>query len=309
MNTKSKTTLQVIAGILFVTVVAAGLVIILDKKAEIQQLNVQNAGLTTTLQERDSLVNELAGTFDEIEKNLTFVREKRGQLTIASAEGNKSRNETIVEDIRLMNEMLIESSKKIEDLEKKLKSSGVEIKSFRNKIAALNQSIQEQESQIQMLTAELELRNTQIAEKDHKISEMDQQMVVMQDDLKSKTDTITVKSQMIEKRDNDLNKAYFVSGSYKELLDKGVIEREGGFLGLGKGKDIKDNVSATLFSQLDQRTAQTIPLHSKKVHLITEHPDSSYQLVYENDQIAYLQIEDPAEFWKLSRYLVVETRK
>ena len=172
MNTKSNTTLQVIAGILLLAVVAAGLKIILDNKSEIRQLSARNEGLNSTLNERDSLVNEMAGTFDEVEKNLTFVREKRGQLTLASAEGNKSRNETIVEDVRLMNEMLTESSRKIEELDKKLKASGIEIKSFRNKIAVLNKSIEEQENNIRLLAAELEQRDLRIAD-------MNQQITVM----------------------------------------------------------------------------------------------------------------------------------
>lgn len=302
METKTKTILQIIAGIVFLAVVVIGLTIIFDNKAQMEQLNAQNLNLNTTIHERDSLVNEMASTFDEIEKNLTFVREKRGQLTLATAEGNKTQKEILVEDIRLMNEMLMESSKKIEDLDKKLKASGFEIKSFKNKIAELNKNILEQDNNIKMLTAELEQR-------DYRIAEMDNQIAVMHTDILSKSDTISIKSQIIEVKDNELNKAYFVTGSYRELLDKGVIKREGGFLGLGKSKDLKDDPNENYFSELDQRTTQSLPIHSKKAHLITEHPDSSYQFIYENDQVAYLQIEDPSEFWKLTRYLVVETRK
>ena len=188
MNTKSKTTLQVIAGILLLAVVAAGLKIILDNKSEIRQLSARNEGLNSTLHERDSLVNEMAGTFDEVEKNLTFVREKRGQLTLASAEGNKSRNETIVEDVRLMNEMLTESSRKIEELDKKLKASGIEIKSFRNKIAVLNKSIEEQENNIRLLAAELEQRDLRIADMDQQITVMKEDMAVMQEDIISRAE-------------------------------------------------------------------------------------------------------------------------
>jgi hypothetical protein len=302
METKTRTILQIIAGILFLTVVGIGLTIILDKKAQVEQLSTRNANLNTTIQERDSLVSDMAGTFDEIEKNLTFVREKRGNLTLTTAEGNKTKKEILVEDIRLMNEMLKESSKKIEELDKKLKSTGFEIKSFKNKIAELNKNILEQENNIKLLTAELEQR-------DVKIAEMDNQIAVMHTDILSKSDTISIKSQIIEGKDNELNKAYFVSGSTRELLEKGVIRREGGFLGLGKSKDLKDDPNETYFSELDQRTTQSLPIHSKKAHLITEHPDSSYKFIFEDDQVAYLQIEDPSEFWKLTRYLVVETRK
>jgi uncharacterized coiled-coil protein SlyX len=302
METKTKTILQIIAGIVFLAVVVIGLTIIHDKKTQVELLNSRNAGLNTTIRDRDSLVNEMTTTFDEIEKNLTFVREKRGQLTLATTEGNKTYKELLVEDIRLMNEMLVQSSKKIDELDKKLKASGFEIKSFKNKIAELNNNIIEQDNNIKQLTAELEKR-------DYKIAEMDNQITVMQTNISSKSDTISIKSQIIEEKDNELNKAYYVAGTKKELLEKGVIMREGGFLGLGKDKDLKDDPNEKYFSELDQRTTQALPIHAKKAHLITEHPDSSYKFILENDQVAYLQIEDPSEFWKLSRYLVVETRK
>ena len=293
METKKKTMLQIIAGILFLAVVVVGLIIIFDKKEQVEQLNARNADLNTTIQVRDSLVNDLANTFDEIEKNLTFVREKRGQLTLATTEGNKSQKEILVGDIKLMNEMLIESSKKIEELDKKLKSSGIEIKSFKNKIAELNKNIIEQDNSIKLLTAELEQRNYKIAEMDQQMAVMNNQISEMQTDIVSKSDTISVKSQIIEVKDNQLNKAYFVTGTYRELLERGVIQREGGFLGLGKGKDLKEDPNVSYFSELDQRTAQSLPIHSKKAHLITEHPDSSYEFIYENDQVAYLKSRIP----------------
>jgi len=229
-------------------------------------------------------------------------------MTLDTREGSVNKKEELVADIKLMDQMLIESSAKIDELEKKLKASGIEIKSFRNKIAQLNKSIAEQENSIKQLTAELEAR-------DFKITEMDKSIVVLKSDIVSKADTISQKSQIIAdkeeiivNKDNELNKAYFVSGTPKELKEKGIIDKEGGFLGLGKSTDIKENINEQNFTELDQRATMTFPIHAKKAEVISEHPDNSYQFVYENDQIAYLQIEDPAEFWKLTKYLVVEKR-
>jgi hypothetical protein len=42
--------------------------------------------------------------------------------------------------------------------------------------------------------------------------------------------------------------------------------------------------------------------------VISEHPVSSYSLVEENGQIAYLQIDNPEEFWKISKYAVIEVK-
>lgn len=308
MEKEKKISISILAGIAMLVVVVAGLVIILTSSNRIVHLKRQNSELNQSIQVRDSLVNEMTGTFDEIENNLTFVRNRRGQLTMASQEGTVNKKEALIADIKLMDQMLTESSVKIDELEKKLKDSGIEIKSFRNKIAQLNKSITEQDNSIKQLTAELEAR-------DYTITEMDKSIVVLKNDIASKTDTIIQKSQIIANKeeiivnkDNEMNKAYFVSGTSRELKEKGIIDKEGGFLGLGKSSDVKENINEQNFTELDKRTTLTLPINAKKAEVISEHPDNSYQLVYDNDQVAYLQIEDPAEFWKITKFLVVEKR-
>jgi hypothetical protein len=63
----------------------------------------------------------------------------------------------------------------------------------------------------------------------------------------------------------------------------------------------------SLFAEIDVTETKTIPVNSKSVKLITEHPTGSYQLVRENENlISYIEIKDPAEFWRISKYAVVE---
>jgi uncharacterized coiled-coil protein SlyX len=250
----------------------------------------------------------MTATFDEIERNLTFVRDKRSQLSIISTEQSKEKKDLLVADIKLMNEMLVQNSIKIEELDKKLKASGFEILSFKNKIAKLNTDIVEQNNSIKQLSSDL-------AKRDSKIAEMRVEVVSLKNENSAKDDSINLKSQVIAAReqvivtkDNELNKVYYISGTAKELKEKGIIQKEGGFLGLGRNTDLNRSVGKQSFSELDQRTDLKIPIFAKKVEVITEHPDSSYQLIYQDNQVAYLQIEKPAEFWKLTKYLVVEKR-
>ena len=105
-----------------------------------------------------------------------------------------------------------------------------------------------------------------------------------------------------------MHKAYYASGSYKELKEKGVLAKEGGFLGLGQNTTLSSNVDNEDFTQIDITKTDTIPVHSKKVELITEHPKGSYKLVENNGEISYLAIENPSEFWRLSKYMVIETK-
>jgi hypothetical protein len=290
-----------------VVIVIAGIVIY-NNKSQIDELSNQNADLNMSIQERDSLVNEMTSTFDEIEENLTFIREKRSQLVLDQSEGTEDQKKALVADIKLMNEMLEESSKKIDELEQQLKSSGIEIKSFRNKIAKLNENILEQDKNIQMLKTELEQRDYQIAEMDLQIEKMDSQMVVLETDLAVKVDSIHKANNIISEQDSELNKAFFASGSFDELAQNGVLTKEGGFLGIGKSKTIKEDFNETYFTELDRRNTNYFPLFVKKAKIITEHPDSSFRFIEEDNLITYLEIENPEEFWKLSKYAVVETK-
>jgi len=296
---------RIIAGVLFLAVVVAGSIFFFNNRNRISELNQQNADLNSTIRLRDSLVNVMATTFDEIERNLTFIRDKRGQLSLANSEGSKEKKDIMVADIKLMNEMLEQNSLKIEELDQKLKASGVEIQSFKNKIARLNADILDQNNNIQLLTADLEKRDYQIAQMNLQVINLKNENSAKEDSIIMNRQMIVDKEKIIESKDNEMNKAYFISGTPKELVDKGVIQRDGGFLGLGRKNDLKNTVDQQDFSELDQRTALRLPVFSKKAELITEHPDSSYQFIYQDNQIAYIQIEDPAEFWKLTKYLVV----
>lgn len=308
MKTEKTPSGIIITGVLALAIVIAGSVFLYKNNIRITQLNTQNADLNTTIRVRDSLVNVMTSTFDEIENNLTFIRNKQGKLSLASTERSRDKKDILVADIKLMNEMLEQNSIRIEELDKKIKASGIEIQSFKNKIAQLNKDITEQNISIQQLTADLEKR-------DYKIAEMNLQVMKLKSDNSAKEDSIRIKSQVIaakeniiEAKDNELNKVYYIAGTPKELKEKGVIQREGGFLGLGKATDLKNDIDNQYFSELDQRTAMMLPIFSKKAEVITEHPDSSYQFIYEDNQIAYLQIENPSEFWKLTKYLVVEKK-
>lgn len=308
METERKSVIISIAVVLFLLVVLASGLLIFKSKTQIEQLTLQNENLSTTIEVRDSLVNEMTNTFDEIERNLTFVRSKRDQMISVPQEGGKNSKEIMVADIKLMNEMLEESSKKIEELDKKLIASGAQIKSFKNKIAQLTKNIEEQDNLIQQMKAELE-------DRDYKISEMDKTIVQLKGDIAQKDDSIQTKSQVIAEKsktitdkENQLNKAYFVAGTVSQLVQNGVLDKEGGLLGIGKSKSISDNLNINYFTQIDIRNANHLPINRKKARLISEHPDNSYKLVEKNDKIAYLEIENPEEFWKLTKYAIVETR-
>ena len=247
-----------------------------NKKVEINTLNKKYDNLNAMYQERDSLVNDLASTFEEIEQNLTFVNNKRGQLLLDNPEGEVNKKDQVVADIKMMNTMLEESSKKIEELESKLKSSGVEIKSFKNKLAKLSKSIEEQNTLIAQMKTELEERDYMLAERENQIAQMDDQLNELSTNLTSKEDTLNMKKQTIVEKDNQMNTAYFASGTFKELKENGVLERNGGFLFLGRNETLRSDFNQDYFTKLDTRTTDMFPVFAKKVEVISR---TSRQLI------------------------------
>ena len=112
----------------------------------------------------------------------------------------------------------------------------------------------------------------------------------------------------IEQQTNEMNAAWYVVGTSKELEERGVVTRTGGVIGIGKTAHMSGDVTANEFKQVDVRQVTRVPLGVKKAHLVSEHPKDSYQIVEEGDELAYLEIKDPAAFWRMSRYMVVEVK-
>jgi len=302
-NTRKKQLGIIITALVIVVFAVIGTIYIYtQKQSEVDSLAIENSNLNELIEGRDSIVNELVTAFNDIENNLKFIKEKRKQLSIEqNQEGSVDQKKAIIADINLMNQMLEESSKHIEELEKKLKSSGIQLNSFKQKIASLTQTVSDQSSEMD------ELRRV-IEEKDNLVADLNQKVETMEFEIAKQTDTIESKLNVINQKTTELNTAHIAYGTYKELKEKGLLTKEGGFLWIGQNKTIQENFDDEYFTELDIRETKTIPLHSKKATIISEHPVNSYTLVEEDGQISYLQIEDPQEFWKISKYAIIEVK-
>ena len=286
----------------FIIFLIAGLVFYSLYRREHKQLlslmENQKNSLTETITARDSVINQWMITFDEIEKNLALIKEKEKIITINSSdvEFSKDRKDQILEDIKYINSLLDQNKKKIASLNAQLKKSGGTIKALQTKISELEFSMKQSENQISDL-------KTILADKNFEIEQLNAQMTDMQV-------TIEKKDEEIVNKTAELNKAFFTTGTFKELKAKGVVTKEGGFIGLGKKKSLIENFPDSAFTIINITETKTIPVNSKGARLITEHPTGSYELIHgSNNIIESIEITDPVKFWKISKYAVVELTK
>ena len=297
MKTKS----VIIFGIsaLLVIGVIAGYIFFTDyqkkQEAQLQMKEDRNNTLAIKLHQRDSLVNDYMTTFNQIEKDLQYIKEQENLLGNQSKdpEFTDDKKKQIVRDIQLVNSLIEKNKEKIADLNARLKRSGVEINSLNEKLAMLSETIEERDQAIETLTAELTKKDEQLAELNEEITKIE--------------DTVKFQRKIMEHQVGQLNKAYIAYGNFKELKEKNIVTKEGGLLGLGSTKTLNDDVTNEYFTEVDITTSKSFPVFSKKAELITEHPADSYEWVTENDTITYMIISDPGEFWKISKYAVVET--
>jgi hypothetical protein len=302
MEKTKKTQLAIIVTVVIIVAgMIGGVYVFTQKEAQIESLMAEKNNLNQVMQQKDSIMFDMDNSFYEIENNLKLIKEKRKQISMVQSEGGKNRKQAIIDDINLLDNMVEENNKKIADLEAKLKKSGLSLASYEKRLKSLNETIESQNVEIADLKSLVESKDITLAERDSKIQ-------VMDIDLKNQSDTINYKQQVIVERTNKLNTAHVATGTFKELKEEGILDREGGVLGLGSSKAIQENFDPTHFKELDIRETKTIPLNAKKAVVLSEHPNNSYSLVEENGQVAYLEIKDPQEFWRISKYAVIQVK-
>jgi hypothetical protein len=269
-----------------------------DHKLLLSQMEVQKNSFTNKIASRDSSIGEWVTTFGDVEKNIAIIKDKEHIISTNSSnvELSKDKRQQIVEDIKYINTLIEQNKHKIASLNAQLSKSGGTIKVLQNTISELEASVKQSESDIADLKATLLTKKFEIDQLNTKNS-----------DLQS---TLVQKDEKINTQTNEMNKAFFACGTYKQLKAKGLLTKEGGFIGLGKTKTLAGSFPDSSFLQIDITVTKSIPVNSKSAKLISEHPANSYQLIRDKDKkIVSIEITDPVQFWKISKYAVVEITK
>jgi septal ring factor EnvC (AmiA/AmiB activator) len=265
-----------LAAILFLAVI---MVTGCGKKKEKQILDLQEKGaqLAVQYEKKDSMMNELFNSMNDIERNLSDITAREKLITDAPNDEkrmNMDVRDKIMDEIILINNIMAENKKKLASLQEQLKKSNTKIASLEETIKLLTKRIEEKESEIADLKEQLRQLNFTISQQDAMLGEM--------------------------------NTIWYVSGTKKELTDKGVIEKAGGLFS-GEQK-MTEMIDPGNFRTGDMRKISKIPLDCKEAVLVTTHPDGSYKFTEENEKITGIEITNPTEFWKSSRFLVIMTK-
>lgn len=267
-----------------------------EQIAKISQLEQEQMKLMSDASAKDSLINDFLETLNQIETNLAEIKTREkliSQQTADGAELNKPARARINEDIKLINELMQDNKNKIAVLNRKLKESNLKISEFEKMVELANVQLAERDQEIITLKGELANLNFSVAMLNDTISNIKDQNKALQGVVVDKT--------------NEMNVAYFVVGPRKQLIEKKILNKEGGFLGIGKTQKLSGDVNLADFNKIDIRSLKSIPLGVKKATLMSVHPAGSYEIVGTDKKAEEIVIKDAAKFWQKSRMLVIST--
>ncbi len=251
---------------------------------EYQQLTDDARRAEARAAERDSVINELFGTFNRISENLRAISAQQGQLStpVGGVEDGQGMEERIMADIGRIDELMKENRELIARMRRQASASSSKMSEVEKALLGMEESMREKDEEIAGLKEELSSTNSSLAT-----------LIAMYRD----------KAQLSTAQAEELNTAWYVVGSAKELRDEGILTKEGGVAGIGGVRRLNTaDLPKERFTRVDVTRFQSLPLLAKKAKLVTSHPDGSYRLDTTTDQLV---ITDPQAFWSISRYLVV----
>ena len=253
------------------------------------QNTAQADSLNGIIAQKDSEINDLMGTLNEIEEGFQQISEAEHRVSLAKDGEGVNKKQKFKEDIQFIANRMKQNRELIAKLQKQLANGTLKGDQLKKTIEGLQKQLEEKDAQLQTLREELDKKDIHIAALDETVN-----------NLNTKTNRLTAesnqKTETINAQDKQIHTAWYVFGTKKELKEQSIIQ---------DGKVMTGNFNKNYFTKVVIRNLSEIKLYSKSAKLLTTHPSSSYSLVRDANKQYTLRITNSQIFWSTSKYLVV----
>ena len=237
----------------------------------------------------DSIVNLYALYIQKIKDNINEINKQELKIN------NKKNNPDFIE-------------KDTTDIIKSIKILSKKLHENESMILALNNAVKlEKDKNSQFASRVTDLRE-EIAQSNREVYYLKEELNSMNASFEAIFKKYNLQNKKISDLNKKLNEVAYVIGSKSELLDNGVLTKSGGLIGIGKTRKLNSDLNTDYFTYVSKYKFQNIPLGYKLVRLMTAHPTSSYRLSNSNEIIDSLIIINQDDFWRNSKFLVVEVK-
>ena len=253
------------------------------------QNTAQADSLNGIIAQKDSEINDLMGTLNEIEEGFQQISEAEHRVSLAKDGEGVNKKQKLKEDIQFIADRMKQNRELIAKLQKQLANGTLKGAQLQKTIEGLQKQLEEKDAQLQTLREELDKKDIHIAALDETVNNLNTKTSRLTAESNQKTETINA-------QDKQIHTAWYVFGTKKELKEQSIIQ---------DGKVMTGNFNKNYFTKVDIRNLSEIKLYSKSAKLLTSHPSSSYSLVRDANKQYTLRITNSQIFWSTSKYLVV----
>ena len=261
------------------------------KSAELPQTAVRDS-LQKVIDQKDNEINDMMGILNEVEEGFRQINEAEKRVSVVKAGEGASRQQQVRENMQFIQQRMAENRELIAKLRNQVKNGTIKSEQLQQTIENLTKQLEEKDHQIKDLYAQLEAKDIHIEELDRTVTTLNKNVNTLQDDNAKKANTINA-------QDKQLNTAWYVFGTKKELKEQNILV---------DGKVLQSNFNKSYFTKVDIRSLKALKLYSKSAKLLTTHPSSSYKLERNAQKQYVLYITNPQIFWSTSKYLVVQVK-
>ncbi len=259
-----------------------------EKSSDLANIE-QSDSLQRIISQKDNEINDIMETFNQIQEGLREINEAENRVNIVKSGEGADKRHQIIENIQFISSTMKQNRALIAKLRQQLREGSVKGDQLKKTIDNLVKQLDEKDLQLRQLRAELDAKDIHIAALDETINNLNSNVSNLKTESSQKTETINA-------QDKQLNTAWFVFGTKKELKEQRIIDGN---------KVLESNFNKSYFTKIDIRIEKEVKLFSKSAKILTMHPSSSYTLDRDANKMYVLRITNPQLFWSTSKYLVI----
>ena len=246
--------------------------------------------LQSIIDQKDNEINDMMTTLNQIQEGFREIALAENRVSIAKDGERTDKAQQIRENIQIISNTMKSNRELIEKLRQQLRESSVKADGLKEALESMVKQLEDKDKQLVQLRMELDSKDIHIAELDETINNLNSNVEELTAESKEKTNTINA-------QDKQLNTAWFVFGTKKELKEQHILD--------SGDRVLQSNFNNSYFTKIDIRVDKEIKLYSKSARLLTMHPSSSYTLQQDANKQYILRITNPQLFWSTSKYLVI----
>lgn len=258
--------------------------------ADLDLAKAENEQLKLEINQKDSLILHFTSTLNQLGANLNIIDSTKNSVKMMVKEGGLTEEDkqSIIANVNLIQSLMNKNDSLLDSLSIRFMGEEFGNLGLENFVTNMAGQIDKKEIEVNELKYEL-------AGSDEAFENFDFHLELL-------SNVNIEQAETIKQQEDKLNRAWYLIGNYKYLKGKGVIGKEKGFFKLGK--KLQGDAYKSMFKLVDIRQFNSVSAKGKKVKIATSHPPDTYTETREGENYT-LQINDPAGFWRSSRYLVI----